>query len=45
MSSQRRTAMLEKLSRALEAVDAELCDAIFDGLLRLIVDYVPFGKS
>lgn len=35
--------MTEELSNALEATDAELYDAIFDGLLRLIVEYVPFG--
>lgn len=36
--------MVTALSRALEETDAELYECVFDGLLRIIVAFVPFGK-
>lgn len=40
-----RSEVATALTHALEATDAELYDSIFDGLLRLIVAYVPVGMS
>lgn len=34
--------MVNALSRAIDSIDAELYDRVFDGLLRLIVAYVSF---
>lgn len=37
--------MTAALNCALEEIDVELHDAIFDGILQLIVAYVPFRTS
>lgn len=44
MDEQRRQ-MTSALNDALEEIDPELHEAIFDDLLRLIVNYVPFRES
>ena len=39
---EQRMEMTSALSHAIETIDAELYEEIFDGLLRLIVTFVPF---